>query len=145
MNPSLRHFLRHIELYLSLVGLIAIFCAGLIASHYSANVWQVVAIVAVVVGVLHGFIFWAVRSRQRKIRRDDLERARIVLQDVVNNHLMIISLALASPQAGGISVAEAQQSLNTIALYLNRFSEESLFSWERDQARTTMSTLRPGA
>lgn len=136
-----RHFLRHIELYLSLAGLLVIWIAGVIAAHYSANVWQAMALVAISVGFLHGMIFWSVRARQRKIRRDDLERTRIVLQDVVNNHLTVINLALTTQTAGGISIAEAQQSLNSIALYLNRFSEESLSYWEDDQQKTTLRAL----
>jgi hypothetical protein len=141
LRQAWAHFIRHIEIYLSLLGLLVIWTAGLIASHHAANQWQVIAWVAIAVGTLHGIIFWVVRSRQRQVRREDLNRARIVLQDVINNQLMVINLAASFDVRPSSSVEQIQASLRTIAAFLARFSEESLLSWESQQPRATLDLL----
>ena len=83
--------LANIELILSAVGLLMIVLVPAIVSPKPENFWEVTAITAILVGFIHGLIFWLVR-RQRIVRAQLLDDLRTVLADVVNNQLIALRL-----------------------------------------------------
>jgi hypothetical protein len=84
--------LANIELILSAVGLLMIVLVPAIVSPKPENLWEVTAITAILVGFIHGLIFWLVRRRQRIVRAQLLDDLRTVLADVVNNQLIALRL-----------------------------------------------------
>jgi signal transduction histidine kinase len=65
----MQRFLDHIELWLSAFGLFVIWAVpSLFAPDETA--WKVTALTAIIVGTLHGILFWVVRRRREKIRAD---------------------------------------------------------------------------
>src|SRR6185312_5378322 len=100
-HPAVRHFVDNIELWLSSVGIAVVFAAPVLflnrrnieAGGPAESVyWKVAGITALVVGALHGVIFWLVRRRQRHIRVETLQDVRTMLADVVNSDLQVITL-----------------------------------------------------
>jgi len=59
----LHQLLNHIELILSGVGLIVILIVPWLTSQAISDTWRVAAITAILVGLLHGRIFWVIRRR----------------------------------------------------------------------------------
>ena len=86
--PVMKPFLRYIELILTLVGVVVIVL--IFAIFRNTTPWKAAAICAVVVGVVHGLIFYLVRSRQRKTRSQELFSIREMLDDMVNNRLSVV-------------------------------------------------------
>jgi len=126
------HFLRNIELWLSGVGLIIIFTIPSLLLGKSDGTWHVMAITAVLVGVLHGVIFWLVRRRQRAIRLQVLTDISGMLHDVVNNQLTVIaaSLSTASAVSPQTSLDNVRGAVERIAALIDSLSEESLQRWQ---------------
>lgn len=126
----LLHLLNNIELALSGLGLIVIVAVPLVLQPEPAAVWPVAAVTAVVVGVLHGLIFWVIRRRQRWIRAQAIAQIREMLHDIVKNQLAIISL---NAQLSGSQERHQQRieaSVKRIEDALTHISEESLSSWQ---------------
>lgn len=91
MNSHInRHFLAYIELYLSAVGLILILTLPQVFFRTSLETWQAAAIIATIIGVLHGFIFWAIRRRQETLQRETIGEIREGLQEALRNQLSIM-------------------------------------------------------
>lgn len=126
-------FIDHIELWLSGAGLVVIFGVPLLAGPSEHEFWQLIALLAVGVGVLHGFIFWAVRRRQRQIRRQSIHEIQQMLSDVLKNKLAAINMYLpedenqemVEQELGGI-----RSSIEAIAEEVESLSEESLEGWK---------------
>jgi uncharacterized membrane protein SirB2 len=87
-------FVNHIELWLSGVGLLLIFGVAFFMGSSGAAFWRLIAIIAVGIGVVHGLIFWAVRRRQRRVRRQSIREIRQMLSDVLKNKLATINMYL---------------------------------------------------
>ncbi|MCS7030704.1 MAG: hypothetical protein NZL92_04130 [Gloeomargarita sp. SKYG116] len=131
-----RFVLNHLELLLTGLGLIVILVIGSLASRWGANVWQVTAITAIVVGVLHGVLFWLVRQRQRQVRQKAIQQVREMLKDLVKNRLQSIKMMVylaQSPQATPDKVAarleQVQDLVADISAVIDHISEESLRQW----------------
>lgn len=126
----LNTILNNIELVLSGAGLMVIVLVPLLLQPATDDLWAVAAITAVVVGVLHGIIFWLIRRRQRQMRAAAIAEIRLMLEDVVKNQLAIISL---NAQLSGAQARHQQRietSIQQIEDALAHISEESLQRWQ---------------
>jgi len=87
--------LRHLELVLSAIGVLVIFAVPMVFFRQPSLRWEAAAVTAAAVGVIHGIIFYAVRRRQRLIRRDTIREMQLVVDDIVRNQLTVIGLSAA--------------------------------------------------
>ena len=139
-------FLRYLELLLTAAGLAVIIAASTFIHPEGVSRWMVTAITAIVVGVIHGLLFWAVRHRQRLVRRHALAETQHMLRDIVNNQLAIIrmDLDLANQPAGGAtarSLDHMQRAIDTISQTLDNVNEESLARWQSHYGSSASSFL----
>lgn len=130
----MKHLLRHLELYLSGVGLAVVLGATVILKNFGLNPWIVGTVTALLVGVIHGIIFWLIRRRQQRVRVQTINEIQGMLKDLINNNLTIIETA---SNLKGLNLDEAQQrnyitsSVNKISAALHDLSEESLHRWKQ--------------
>ncbi|HMB93544.1 MAG TPA: hypothetical protein VKP65_22010 [Rhodothermales bacterium] len=141
MKKFVKHFLRNIELWLSGAGLLVVWVAYMIVSPASGDVWKIAAITALVVSVLHGIIFWVVRSRQRRVRAQAIHEIREMLGDVVKNQLAVIGMWLPEDKKEyGMHIEGIQESMGRIEELVDSMSEEALASWKDQYAEAIEST-----
>jgi hypothetical protein len=117
----MKNFLRYLELILTVVGVLVVAAVFAIFRHTAP--WKAAAICALSVGVIHGIIFFAVRSRQRKVRRLEVFSIRDMLEDMVDNRL---STVLYPPQEGDDWRVRAQRAVWEIQARLNLIEDERL-------------------
>jgi hypothetical protein len=103
-------FVNHIELWLSGLGLVLIFGIPALVGGNGIVLWRLIALIAVGVGVVHGFIFWTVRRRQRQARRQSIREIQQMLSDVLKNKLAAINMYLPEETDQGL----VEQELNGI-------------------------------
>jgi predicted membrane channel-forming protein YqfA (hemolysin III family) len=84
----MRIFLRYLELTLTAAGVVIVIVVYALCQHM--NPWKAAALCAVVVGVLHGLIFYAVRSAQREARNRNVFSIRGMLEDMMKNRLQVV-------------------------------------------------------
>jgi hypothetical protein len=142
-----RPFLDHIELWLSLAGLVVALGVPHLLGVKDGSYWQVMAVVAMTVGLIHGAIFWFVRRRQRQIRRSSIHDIREMLADVVKNQLTAIDMYL-PPEDQTIVRQELdgiRASIERITEEVDTLSEESIHDWKTkyDGAIRRTTTLTP--
>jgi len=128
-----RSFINHIELWLSGVALILIFGIPAAVEPGELRFWRLTAIVAIVVGSIHGVIFWVVRRRQRRIREQSIREIQAMLADVVKNRLTAIDMYLPEaddPEMVRQEVEGIRASIQEIAEEVDSLSEETLQAWE---------------
>lgn len=126
-------FVKHIELWLSGVGLLVIFGVSMIAGSTNLAFWRLIAIIAVAIGILHGLIFWAVRRRQRQVRRQSIREIQQMLSDVLKNKLAAINMYLPEEESQELVEQELngiRNSIEAIADEVNNLSEESIEGWK---------------
>ena len=126
-------FVNHIELWLSGAGLLVIFGVSLIVGPSGLAFWRLIALIAVGVGILHGFIFWAVRRRQRQVRRESIREIQQMLSDVLKNKLAAISMYLPeeeNQELVGQELNGIRTSIEDIADEVESLSEESIEGWK---------------
>lgn len=127
------HFLRHVELYLTGVGLLVIL---LVPSFFSPEQRLLaIAISAVGVGVVHGVLFWVVRRRQRLVREALLQDVQGMLKDRINNKLQVVLVSAVSSHADlsaddQARLREVADSVKEVTQLLDRLSLESLSAWQ---------------
>jgi uncharacterized membrane protein SirB2 len=126
-------FVNHIELWLSGVGLAIIFGVGLFGDASGLAFWRLIAFIAVGIGIVHGFIFWAVRRRQRQVRRQSIHEIQQMLSDVLKNKLAAINMYL--PEEENQELVEQElngirTSIEDIADEVENISEESIEGWK---------------
>jgi hypothetical protein len=128
--------LANIEIILSVLGLLIILAVPSIVNSQPDKFWEVTAITAVLVGLIHGIIFWLIRRRQRVIRARVFDEVRIALADVINNE--VVALKLNARKLSGTSdhfaaIETHLQAVNKIANkitdYVNFLSEDSIRAW----------------
>lgn len=127
-------FLRNLELIFTAAGLLVIAGVTLLVHPAGVGPWTVAAITAIMVGIIHGVLFWVVRQRQRLVRLDALNDTQQMLRDVVINQLAIIRLnAELQNQTNRsdtvVAIARLEKAMTTIDQTLNDISEESLSRW----------------
>jgi c-di-AMP phosphodiesterase-like protein len=84
-------FLEKLELNLTAAGLIV--TAVVFALFQGDSPWKAAAICAVAVGVIHGVIFFLVRSKQRQIRQQHLESISKRVHRLVTDRLEVLLLS----------------------------------------------------
>jgi type II secretory pathway component PulM len=123
--------MQNLELILTIVGLVVVLAAALLAGP--ENRWTLAAVTATLVGVVHGLIFWLVRRRQRQMREQALRDVRIMLQDVVKNQLTIIQanvyMATRAPDTERY-IGQINDTVGEISLALDNISAEALTTWQ---------------
>ncbi len=127
----MKFLIDNIELVLSTAGLAVIwFVPELIAGGHDS--WQVTALTATGVGVLHGVIFWIIRRRQRTIRNEAIAEIQLMLKDQINSQLTVITLS-AEQAKEGVSrderLRQVQETSVKISKMLSGISDESLRRW----------------
>ncbi len=125
-------FVKHIELWLSAAGLGIIFGVGYASGPSGPAFWRLIAVIAVGIGVVHGFIFWAVR-RQRQVRRQSIREIQQMLSDVLKNKLAAISMYLPEEENQEMVKQELdgiRTSIEDIAGEVENLSEESIEGWK---------------
>lgn len=127
-----RVILLHIELWLSAIGLLVIMPVPALVGAQRDAYWQLAAITATGVGIIHGCIFWLIRQRQRTVRRTAIAEIRTMLMDRINNRLAAISLqvAIALDSEALDDLANIQVNISTISRLLDNISEESMQEWQ---------------
>jgi hypothetical protein len=83
--------LKYLELVLTAAGVLVVVVIFAVFRHMAP--WKAAALCAVGVGILHGAIFFAVRSNQRKARLKALHSIRWTLDDLVRNKLQVVLFA----------------------------------------------------
>jgi predicted membrane channel-forming protein YqfA (hemolysin III family) len=116
----MRTFLEYIEITLTAVGVVLVIVVYALARHMDP--WKAAALCAVVVGVLHGLIFYAIRSSQREARRKNVFSIRGMLEDMVKNRL---DVALYPGEEGEDWKMTAQRAVWEIQARLNFIESES--------------------
>jgi len=124
----MRIFLTYIELILTAVGLAIIVLLMAMLPETMQNKWFIVAWVALIVGSLHGVIFFAVRNRQRRVRLDALREASAMLRDMINNQLTVVRVYSASHDEKLRQLSD--EAVMNVSRIINSLSEESLTSWK---------------
>jgi len=128
-----RNFVNNIELWLSGAALVLIFGIPAAVGPGELQFWRLTAIVAIVVGTIHGVIFWVVRRRQRRIREQSIREIQAMLADVVKNRLTAIDMYLPEaddPEMVRQEVEGIRASIREIADEVDTLSEETLQAWE---------------
>jgi uncharacterized membrane protein SirB2 len=118
----MRFFLKYLELILTMAGVLVVVIFFSVFRGIAP--WKAAALSAVAVGVLHGAIFFAVRSTQRATRNQELRSIRHTLNDLMRNKLQVVMFA-AEIQHGDWR-PEAQQAVLEIQSRLNAIEEEAL-------------------
>jgi ABC-type iron transport system FetAB permease component len=132
-------FLRYVELILTGVGLLIIVLVMYLIPSTHTNKWFVVSWVAIIIGALHGVIFFVIRNRQRVVRTEAIYEVSLMLQDKINNHMMVImNLSGSSDQSKRKLVDEA---IHDVSHIVNTLSEESLTSW-KNRYKKVLAELR---
>ena len=128
---TVKQFVRNIELWFSAVGVIVILSAGWLAPPAVAF-WKVAGITAILVGLIHGGIFWAVRRRQRKIREKQIAEIREMLADVVKNKLSVIDMYLPEEQEAIVEeeIDGIRGTIRQISRNVDSLSEETIQDWK---------------
>lgn len=143
----LNQCLNYLELILTGIGLIVIGLVMLVFAGDGAMPWQAGMIIATVVGVLHGVIFWLIRRRQRLVRQAAINEIRDMLEDIVNNKVQIITLSahmLAKDQNEAIlaRLDRIGSTADLIAQTIRHLSTESLQTWQSHYHQTQARLAR---
>ena len=142
----MKRFIDNIELWLSAAGLLVVWAAAAVLEPTGVGVWQIAAITALAVSVLHGVIFWVVRRRQRRIRAESVHVIREMLTDQVSNQLAIMRMLI--PEDADREQFDAHfdgidASISEIDAMVNGLSEEKLRAWEETYANAAEHFRRP--
>ncbi len=136
----MQSFIRNLELWLTAAGLVVVAIAAAWSAAVHIEPWRTAAIAATAVGVIHGILFWIVRSRQRKMRTQTIAEVQFMLSDIVNNQLGII-MAAAEMTPGNTASSETAEhtqriraSVLRISEGVRHLSEESLGAWSAKYA-----------
>jgi predicted membrane channel-forming protein YqfA (hemolysin III family) len=117
----MKPFLRYLELILTVVGVLVVILVFAIFRNTAP--WKAAAICAIAVGVIHGIIFYTVRSKQRKARSQEVFSIRDMLDDMVANRLTTV---LYPSKEGDDWRIRAQRAVWEIQARLNFIEEEGL-------------------
>lgn len=127
----LRGFLNHIELWLSAAGVAVILVVpGLLLRQTGAGYWQAMAYTALVIGVLHGCIFWGVRRRQRAVRDQTLREAHAMLRDSIQKQVAaLLTMDARATEEQRRRLDGVFDSLVLLDHLLDSLSSERLRAW----------------
>jgi hypothetical protein len=129
----MKFILNYLEILFTIAGLIVIFLAVLVFAPSGASPWHVAAIVATLIGVIHGVLFWLIRRRQREIRRSVIADVQSMLKDIIDNQLAVIVAMSDLREAHAEETLRAgdyiTRSVAAISGALRHMSDESLHLW----------------
>jgi Na+/melibiose symporter-like transporter len=114
--------LRYLELTLTAAGVVVVIVVYALCRHMDP--WRAAALCAVVVGVLHGLIFYTVRSAQREVRNKNVFSIRGMLEDMMQNRLQVVLFPPTGENEDWRSAA--QRAVWEIQARLNFIEAESL-------------------
>ena len=131
-----KRFIDNIELWLSAAGLLVVWGAAALLGPSGVGVWQIAAVTALGVSVLHGVIFWVVRRRQRLIRSESVHTIRDMLTAQVSNQLALMRMWMPddADEALEAHLDGINASIGEIDQMVNGLSEEKLRAWETTYA-----------
>ncbi|SFS04416.1 hypothetical protein SAMN05421771_0915 [Granulicella pectinivorans] len=116
----MKMILRYLELILTFVGVIVVF--AVFAIFRDGAPWKPAAVCAVAVGVIHGIIFYVVRSKQRKARKSEVFSIREMLDDMMGR----LDVVLYPTKEGDDWRVRAQHAVWEIQARLNFIEAEGL-------------------
>ncbi len=121
------------------MGVVIIFAVTGLITPRDIGPWQVAAITAIIVGIIHGVIFWLVSRRQRAVRLQTVADIQATLKNVINNPLTVIQgmdyLRTADPAQTQHATAQIARCVTSISDALHHLSEESLKAWQNKYVR----------
>ncbi|WFB37026.1 hypothetical protein P3T73_04540 [Kiritimatiellota bacterium B12222] len=124
----MRFFQKYLELILTSIGLLICLLLITMIPGVNENKWYIITLVSLVIASIHGLIFFLVRHRERKLRKQVILEATHMLKDRVNNLMFII---INGSNTGDPELeAQAEQSLKEIQSILEALSLESIQSWK---------------
>ena len=129
----MKFFLRQLELILTFAGLAVIFGVAALVAPSGTSRWQVATLTAILVGIIHGILFWLVRRRQREVRRAAIIEIQAMLRDQISNQLAVVDamnrLRESRPEDTQRAIDYISRAVGSINSALDHLSEESLRSW----------------
>lgn len=130
-RSALRGFLNHIELWLSAAGVAVILLVpGLLLHRTGGAYWEAMAYTAILVGVLHGCIFWLVRRRQRAVREQTLREAHAMLRDSIQKQVAaLLTMDARATEEQRRRLDGVFDSLVLLDHLLDSLSSERLRAW----------------
>lgn len=134
MSPAFkRAFSNNLELIFSAAGLLVIWLVPALFAGDANNAWAIAAVTAVLVGTLHGGIFWVVRQRQRQARHQAILEIHEMLEDRVKNQLAVLTMWLPSGEGAekfAFELEEVRGSVDQIVEMIDALDERSLSAWK---------------
>ena len=118
----MQRFLENLELILTGAGVAVV--AIFFALFRDVAPWKAAALSALAVGVLHGIIFFTVRSAQRRARNKAVTTIRRTLDDLVRNKLQVVLFATEINDQDWRPAA--QRAVQEIQVSLNKIEAEAL-------------------
>jgi len=118
----MQRFLEYLELILTGAGVLVV--AIFFTLFRNIGPWKAAALSALAVGILHGIIFFAVRSVQRQARKKAITAIRHTLDDLVRNKLQVVLFATEIKDEDWRPAA--QRAVQEIGISLNRIEAEAL-------------------
>ncbi len=127
---------KNLEVTLSILGL---FIVGMIAYTFTdsdGDVWLVIALASIIIGLTNAFILWYLRRRQSIMRTETIEDIREMLKDTVTNNLSVISVnAQLSQSIENNRKTTILDTIEEIDSLLDRLSDRSLATWKNHYGR----------
>jgi len=122
------------ELWLSAAGVAVILLLPRVLGATSGSYWRATAITAIVVGVLHGCIFWAVRRRQRTVRESTLREAQTMLRDGIHKQVAaLLTMDARATEAQRKRLEGVFDSMILLDHLLDSLSSERLRAWSASE------------
>ena len=128
------------ELWLSAAGVLVILLLPRLLGGSGGTQWKAMAIMAIVVGVLHGIIFWSVRRRQRSVREQTLREAHAMLRDGIQKQVAaLLTMDARATEAQRKRLDGVFDSLILLDHLLDSLSDERLRAWsDSEQGRVEL-------
>ena len=122
------------ELWLSAAGVAVILLLPRLLGASNGTQWKSMAITAIVVGVLHGIIFWSVRRRQRLVRERTLREAHAMLRDSIQKQVAaLLTMDARATEAQRKRLDGVFDSLILLDHLLDSLSSERLRAWSTSE------------
>lgn len=140
----LDHLARNFELYL--MGLSVALALTIPLAIEVATDDRELAVSALAACVVQGLVFWLVRRRFRRVRREMIAELRAMLKDRINNQLTIVLMSVTERSRRDVRAERellqaAIAATNAVSRELEELSVESLRMWKAryriDEVRTT--------
>jgi hypothetical protein len=143
------HVLRNLELYLMALSVVVALALPL-AIEVGTND-QELAVTALAACIFQGLVFWVMRRRYRRVRRQMIAELRAMLKDRINNHLTVVLMSVSQRRRSPTSENERELLQMAIAAtaavsrVLEELSVESLGRWKAKYRLETAELERIGA